>query len=265
MEKHFSNGVIPPIISQETKETNFQSIAPQKAEPVMVRTKEHKKSSFGLVAFILFLVAAGATYWFYRLSQTLQAKVGDLQNQVKAEQQKNLADLNLSPLERLNKHMLLPQAQNAQISTLSNVSDLKQSDTFFEYAQNGNMFFQFPNLDVIYDPNADVIINARTKNTGQVAGVEARAVQGAISLEVRNGSGVAGAAGKVADTFKGVGQYVVKSVGNASKNTYAKITLVNLSGKDVSGLEKQFGVKAVTVLPAGEKSAQVDVVIIVGK
>jgi hypothetical protein len=254
----------PPVISQETKDENFQAIAPRRHEPVMVRAPDQKSKPYGFVFFALFLTAVAGAFWFYSKNETLKKQVVTLQKDLKDQKEKNDVS-SLSPLEKLNKHILLPQAQNAQISTLSMVKDLKQADTFYEYAQDGNLLVQFPNLDVIYDANADVIINARTKNTGQVAGTEARALQGAVSLEIRNGSGVAGAAGKTAETFKGVKDYVVKTIGNASKSSFAATIVVNLSGKDVTGLEKQFGVKAVSVLPSGEKSSDADVVIIVGK
>ncbi len=264
MEKNFSNGVTPPIISQETKDVNFQAIAPHRHEPVMVRTAPQKARPYAFVFFALFVLATAGVFWIYSKNGALEKQISSLQKELKEQKEKN--DISaLSPLEKLNKHMLLPQAQNAQVTTLSGVKDLKQADTFYEYATDGNLLVAFPNLDVIYDANADVIINARTKNTGQVAGAEARALQGAINLEIRNGSGIPGAAGKVADTFKGVKDYVIKTVGNASKNTFATTIIINLTGKDVTGLEKQFGVKAVTVLPSGEKTSTADVVIIVGK
>jgi hypothetical protein len=57
----------------------------------------------------------------------------------------------------------------------------------------------------------------------------------------------------------------VQTVGNAAKSDYSKTQVVNLSGKDVSGLEKQFNTQAVRDLPAGEQGSSADVVIILGK
>lgn len=253
-----------PIISQETKDENFQAIAPTRGEPVMVRTHANKSrlGSFGILFLFLFLAAAAATIWFYKINQDLRKQLSVHQtSQVSAA----ASGHPLTALEKLNRHILLPQAQNAEITSIENVQNLKNNDTFYQYASNGDLLIQFPNLEIIYDNSADVIVNARTKNTGQVAGAEVRAMQGVINLEIRNGSGVSGAAGKTAQTFDGVKQYIVKAVGNAAKNDYAKTIIINLSGKDVSGLEKQFNTKAVTVLPAGEKSSNADVVIIVGK
>ncbi|MBL8029799.1 MAG: LytR C-terminal domain-containing protein [Candidatus Doudnabacteria bacterium] len=254
----------PPIISQETKEANFEAIAPLKQEPVLLRTKTVKAKSHVGVFLVLLAVALGCAYWFYNENQTLKAKVAELEGKIITAQNSVSLD-GLSPVEKLNKHMLLPQAQSAQVVTIENSKDLKQSDTFYEYAENGDLLIQFPNLEIIYNNTADVIINARTKNTGQVAGAEARALQGALNLEIRNGAGVAGLAGKTAATFSGVKEYVVKSVGNAARGDYSKTVIVNLSGKDVSGLEKQFNTQAVTVLPSGESVSEADVVIIMGK
>lgn len=257
----------PPVISQETKDLNFQAVAPQKNEPIMIRTKEHKSGlgKWVFLFFVLFAVSGYFAYRFYEQNQQLQNQLLDAETKARILSKTAAGTAGLTVLERLNKHILLPQAQSAQTSTLSNVASLKKTDTFYEYAQDGNLLVQFPNLEIIYDPSADVIVNARTKNTGQIAGAEARAMQGAISLDIRNGAGVAGLAGKTAQTFTGVKEYVVKTVGNGAKSDYPKTVIVNLSGKDVSGLEKQFGVSAVSVLPAGEKTSDADVVIILGR
>ena len=255
-----------PIISQETKETNFQAIAPKRNEPIMIRTKEDKSGSGGwaVMFFLLFAVSAVLCYLLYSGKKDLAQKLLETESLVLAQGQQQDTQ-GLSVVQRLNKHILLPQAQNAEISTISNAGEIKKTDTFYEYAENGDLLVQFPNLEIIYNSNSDVIVNARTKNTGQVAGAEARALQGAISLDIRNGAGVAGLAGKTSQTFTGVKDYLVKNVGNAARTDYAKTVVVNLSGKDVSGLEKQFGVTAVSVLPANEATSQADVVIIVGR
>ena len=53
------------------------------------------------------------------------------------------------------------------------------------------------------------------------------------------------------------------NVANASNNDYQGDILVNLIGKDVSGLEQELGITAVTFLPEGEATSQADIVIII--
>lgn len=254
-----------PILDDETKEDNFNAVAPKWQGPILVSTKTDKKngiSFFGSLFFILFLAASGSAWWFYTKAQDFKIENESLKQE--ASQAVEPAE-NLSTLEKLNRHIILPQSQQPEVVSIDNVSQLKSSDPFFEYAQNGDLLVKFTNLEIIYNLAGDVIVNARTRNTGQVAGTEARATQDAITLDIRNGAGVAGLAGKTAQTFVGVKEYVVKNVGNAATSNNSKTILVSLTTKDISGLEKQFGVTAVKVLPQGEPSSTADVVVIVGK
>ena len=117
-------------------------------------------------------------------------------------------------------------------------------------------------MEIIYNSAADVIVKRRTalapwrsRNQG---------CTGAITID-KSRAGVAGLAGKTAETFKGVKDFIVQSVGNASRDDYSKTIVVNLSNKEASGLEKQFNATSVRDLPAGEQPSSADVVIILGK
>jgi type 1 glutamine amidotransferase len=156
----------------------------------------------------------------------------------------------VSLIDKINQHILLPHGEEPEITTITNAEELRKQENFFEYSQNGDALVKFKNLEIIFNPVADVIVNARSRGT--VAGAEIRAVQGAITIDIRNGSGVAGVAGKTAESFKGVKDFIVQNIGNAVNN-YAQTILVNLSSKDLTGLEKQFNTKAVTEIPKGEK------------
>ncbi|MEK7618328.1 MAG: LytR C-terminal domain-containing protein [Patescibacteria group bacterium] len=253
------------IINKEQKEENFDAIAPQKNHPVLITTNAQPQSKgrggFGKAFFVLFLFAAGGAVWFYFQYANLQAQLTDFQA-IQAQNQE-AQDEGISLLDRINQHILLPHNEEPKIITLKNIQELKNKETFYEYAQDGDALVQFHSLEIIYNSAADVIVNARTRGT--VAGAETRAVQGAITIDIRNGAGVAGLAGKTAETFKGVKDFIVQSVGNASRSDYSKTIVVNLSNKEASGLEKQFNATSVRDLPAGEQPSSADVVIILGK
>lgn len=251
-------------IQAEKKEENFDAIAPRKEAPILVTTNNiHAKTKVGPVGVVflgLFLLAAGLLGLVYFQYQDLNQQVEDLQAVNQSAQKRTKEKISL--IDKINQHILLPHGQEPQITTIKNVQELKRLETFYEYAQDGDALVQFNSLEIIYNPVADVIVNARTR--GAVAGAEIRAVQGAITIDIRNGAGVAGLAGKTAESFKGVKEFVVQSVGNAAIS-YQKTILVNLSDKDITGLEKQFKAQAVKDLPAGERSSTADVVIILGK
>lgn len=251
-------------IKPEKKEENFDAIAPRKEAPILVTTNNiHAKTKVGPVGvlfLVLFLLSAGLLGLVYFQYQDLNQQVEDLQTINQSAPKRTVEKVSL--IDKINQHILLPHGQEPQVTTIKNVQALKKLETFYEYAQDGDALVQFNSLEIIYNPVADVIVNARTR--GAVAGAEVRAVQGAITIDIRNGAGVAGLAGKTAESFKGVKEFVVQSVGNAV-SSYQKTILVNLSDKDITGLEKQFNTQAIKDLPAGEQSSAADVVIILGK
>ncbi len=252
-------------IKQENHAENFDAIAPQKNQPVMLTSlanKGKKGSGFTTWLFaLLFLVSAGFAGWMFWQNVGIKQQLKDLEQPINENAYKDGPDVSL--IDKINQHILLPHTEQPEIITIGNAQDLKKQESFFEYAQDGDSLVKFKNLEIIYNPVADVIVNARTR--GVVAGAEIRAVQGAITIDIRNGSGVAGVAGKTAESLKGVKDFIVQNIGNAISSNYSKTVLVNFSSKDLTGLEKQFNAKAVTEMPKGEKPSTADVVIIVGK
>lgn len=248
---------------EEQKAENFDAIAPKENRPVLITTNGTENKGFSLAGklfFLLFLVAAGSAAWFY-------FQYTDLQKQMSAAQELGLEEeqpsQGISLLDKINQHILLPHDQQPEITTIENAVELRKKETFFEYAQDGDALVKFNSLEIIYNPVADVIVNARTRGT--VAGAEMRAVQGAITIDIRNGAGVGGLAGKTAESFKGLKDFIVQNVGNAVKNNYSNTVLINLSNKDITGLEKQFKATSTKDLPAGEQPSTADVVIILGR
>ncbi len=251
-------------IKLENKAENFDAIAPQKNPPVMIATTETKNSkTTSKVTWLLVvfgLASAGTAGWFFNQYQNLKTQMNGLEEHATVNEETGTG---VSLIDKINQHILLPHGEAPEITTIANAETLKQQESFFEYSQNGDALVKFKNLEIIYNPIADVIVNARSRGT--VAGVETRAVQGAITIDIRNGSGIAGLAGKTAESFKGVKDFIVQNIGNAGLNNYAQTVVVNLSSKDLTGLEKQFNTKAVTEMPKGEKPSTADVVIILGK
>jgi hypothetical protein len=254
-----------PIIKQEQKQENFDAIAPQKNHPALITTNgegpKKRLGALGALFLVLFLAAVASAAWLYWQYAGLRRQVEGLE--AVNENTSGQALEGVSLLDKINQHILLPHDQEPKITTIENSQELKKTESFYEYAQDGDSLVQFNSLEIIYNPVADVIVNARTRGT--VAGTEIRAVQGAITIDIRNGAGRAGLASKTSETFKGVKDFIVQSVGNAAKTDYSKTMLVNLSDKDVAGLEKQFNVQAVKDLPAGEQPSTADVVIILGR
>jgi hypothetical protein len=153
------------------------------------------------------------------------------------------------------------------VATVKDVESLRSKDPFFAKAANGDKVIQFDREALLYRPSSDKIVRLGPSNDSSVASSTATAsgtaTTGKISVEVRNGTQTAGLAAKWKTKIIANSLYSVDKVGNAGKDTYTQAYVVNLTGKDVSALEKDLGVTAVTVLPEGEPASSADVLIIV--
>ena len=176
---------------------------------------------------------------------------------------------NLTLNERLSRHIVLPEGEQSKVEIVQDVEDFKKNNPAFQNVSSGDIRITFANLDLVYSPGRDVLIGVSSSagKSEKVAGAsvqEKSESQGPISLEIRNGSGVAGAAGKTASRYTDPKVYTVLKVGNAGQ-IYTGNVVVNLKGKNVIALESEFQTQAVSALPSGESSSDADVVVILGK
>jgi len=174
-------------------------------------------------------------------------------------------------LAYLGQRVLLPDGRPA-ISTIKDVDNLKQHDQFFTKAANDDKYILYNHEAVIYRPSIDRIINfAPTGDSSLATGESATSTEPMaiskekLTVEVRNGTEVAGLAAKWKSRLADAGQYDVAKIGNASQDTYTQTYLINLTGKDVSALEQIVGVSASVTMPAGEATSSQDVLLIVSK
>jgi len=86
-----------------------------------------------------------------------------------------------------------------------------------------------------------------------------------VSVEVRNGSGVTGAASNLGTEIESIEGYILNKVGDAVTTTYSGTWLVNLTGKNIDSLSSKIeDVQVIDKLPEGEENSLADVVIIIG-
>lgn len=212
-------------------------------------------SRFTVVLVILFIVAVAAFIWSFINYQNAKTQLSSLQNgQVLTEKQ--VARITKS----VAKHMILPEG-TPSIIVVRDVTQLA-NQAFFRNAQNEDVVLLYPEQAIIYSQKRDIVVNV-----GPVINQGATQTQQAqtdISVEVRNGSTIAGRASTVGDEIESLVGYSVTTTTNAKDKKYTDTVIANLKGRDVSALEAKFGVKAVTSLPAGESVSSADVVVILG-
>ena len=97
------------------------------------------------------------------------------------------------------------------------------------------------------------------------APVEIQKKASPVTLEVRNGSQVAGAAKELGDLLAArVSEFNLIKTANAAKDDYMGTILVNKKGGDVSALANELGTEAVNRVPDGEEDTNADILLIVG-
>ena len=170
-------------------------------------------------------------------------------------------------IQKVGKLILLPADVDPMIATIEDVDKLKIDQPFFQNAENGDKVLIYKNKALVYSSKKNVLINVGPVYTDSLAGNKESVVDlepVILNLEVRNGTSVVGAGGRIANELGAKEEYKVIDISNAANKDYEETIIVNLSGNDVSALEKEFGVTAITELPEGELSSQSDVVVIIG-
>jgi hypothetical protein len=218
---------------------------------------------------ILVLALAGSLIKLYVSYQDLKTAKDNMEknNEISKVDPATLSDEELFMF--LSGRAELPSGTST-IATVKDVESLRTKDPFFAKAANGDKVIQFDREALLYRPGTDKIVRLGPSNDSSVASSttgtadsSTTATTGKITVEVRNGTATAGLAGTWKGKINANSLYSVDKVGNASKDTYTQAYVVNLKGKDVSALEKDLGVTAVTTLPEGETASNQDVLIIV--
>jgi hypothetical protein len=262
--------------THKRNEEFFDSIAPKvQTSPVMITTKNQIKKTalgrWGAVFVVLFV--ASAALGVYLLKQ-YQSKSGELKNLKQQEEQGRQALAQESVLDKIGRHLVLPQNQQPAVVTIQDAEGLKAIQPFYSQVKDGDQLVTFQEMQIVYDPLADKIVYVRplvsqaTATPAQTGGLNffnPTAPVRAITLDIRNGAAMPGLAARTAAALGKEATYQVLKIGNAQKQIYTKTVIVNLKGRDVSNLEARFGVKAVAQLPLGELTSTADVVLILGK
>jgi hypothetical protein len=260
------------MASEQKKEDFFESIAPKvQNSTVMITTKDQiKKTAFGrwgLLFFLLFILTAAGFYYFYSNYKGIKSEYAEL----KKQSGENTGSDSDTTLARIGKHILIPEDEQPAVVTITDVENFRKLQPLYQKAKNGDQLVTFKEMQIIYDPSADIIVSVRNLQQTSIQegsmpqATQSQAQTSPVSLDIRNGAAVAGLAGKTAEALGKEATYKIASVGNAQKQIYTKNVIVNLKGKDVSNLEERFGVKAVSQLPTGESGSTADVVLILGK
>jgi hypothetical protein len=189
-------------------------------------------------------------------------------------------------INQITKFMVVPSDEKPSVVVLSNVEALAAQQPFYKDAKDGDILVVYSTRAIVYDPKSQKLVSVspiqRTEGSpAPVASGSAQVSPSAsaspssspvapekVTVDVRNGTAIAGLAGSTASDLKKNTWVKIGAVGDA-KGSYTATTLVDLSGGKKPGaiaeLERILKVKAVSELPKGESTTTADILVIVGK
>ena len=238
------------------------------------------RTSLLVIILLLAVVGFGWSYFRYQSSEQGTVEGAGTQDLVTLREKEN-AEI----LESVRVLTDIPENELPIIATVDDAESLAASQDFFANVERGDKLIIFTKRAVIYRQETNTIVAAGTiiRTTDGTNAIETIAVDAGqnekgpeeeqavppgnpgegITVEIRNGTQVSGLAGRTRTELEEEG-YEVRSIGNASQNTYEATVIVSLRDANTSDLESRFTTIAVNALPAGEQASTADIVIILG-
>ncbi len=187
----------------------------------------------------------------------------------------------------VSKHIILPEGDQPVLATVTDAKTLIAQQAFFAGAVNGDELLLFPRSlkAVLYSPSRNIIVNtgpiqqSQTVPAGATAQSNAQvipttpsassAIPNTLLVEIRNGTGKTGYASTVADQLRNNAGYSITKVTDANKKDYKKTVVFSEVKNDaqkqaVNALAAALNGSTVPSLPAGEKSTDADILVILG-
>lgn len=229
------------------------------------------KTNFKIwIILLLLMILFGTTLFFYFRYSKLKKEVNilkDPQAQVEINKQESHR-----LVAEISKVMSLPTDEEPVFGTIKDTESLSKTQKFFVGSQNGDKILIYKDKAIIYREEEKKIINVGpvfispdTVETSTTASSTDSMVEVDISVEVRNGSGVTGAASSMGEEISLLSGYTLDGVGDADA-IYEETIVINFTGKDMSTLlEKIPDAKVLDGLPEGERISESDVLVIIGK
>lgn len=221
-----------------------------------------RTGKFFIAALILLSILAVAGFiWSFYNYQLAQDKIAVLTKQAVTTEMtpEEVAAL----LAKVGKHIILPGDEAPVIASVLDAEALASDQEFFVGSQNGDKVIVYSKRAIIYRPDSDILVNVgpvypENKDSATAAATD-------ITVEIRNGAGVAGRAEELKKLVESKEGFQVVKVGNSKKQDYGQTVMINLTAKEIAALEQVVGVSAITGLPPGEDPSVADVLVIVGK
>lgn len=215
------------------------------------------------VLLLLALGFGGTTLYFYREYQFVKSNPDMLPK-------KELDAITAS----IKRFMDLPSDEEPTLATVTDKEALKEQD-FFKRAENGDKVLLYPKAGkaILYRPStgrvvefAPLILGASNEATPSMVPQDEQSAQlKEVTVTIYNGTKIVGLTTAYERALQKLEGVSVKNRKNASKNTYAKTLVVDLSGVNAEAAKKIAETvkgEVVKELPEGEAKPDTDILII---
>jgi hypothetical protein len=239
--------------------SSTEAVRKQAATPVVIRPHVPFFAKPPILAAILLTMAVSAVYlWFMQpMADTEYAQ--NHANNSENSAQNTAPQPPESAVERVSQ-MVVTLDEEPQLYTVTDLTAFQEQNPAVSGVELGDKVVMWSDKTVVYSPHRDKIVAIYPTPAPVPPSPEIDA-----TIEVRNGSGVAGAAGRLKKTLQDAG-LSVKRVGDAA-GRYTGTVVVDLSSGVMPAAFaetlKQTG-GAAGELPEGEPASDASILVIIG-
>jgi len=250
---------------------------------------------YAIAIFVLVLV--WASIWSYMSYRGAQDKLEALKGVVEGEQVPARESNDI--VEKVRALVVVPEDEDPVIATVQDADKLAQEQPFYKNVQNGDTVLIYPRAQkaIIYRASEDILVNVgpvqaakersssedsaqedvtdavldeseSTETEGNEEQEEAEESLEPVSIEVRNGTGESGLAGKAANQLTRDEKLTVKTVGNADGSYDETIIVDTTNGSASEALDAVQSIisgSVVAELPDDERETAAEILVIIGK
>lgn len=129
--------------------------------------KPKRRGKFGNMLFNLLLLVAiiGLGYMFYRAEGARRTAENELQQtasqleELRNSTQNSGAQVAEEVLSKLRNHMEVPTDPAPTVATITNIEQLRESNEFYQVAENGDHLVITEKRAILYDADRDIILD----------------------------------------------------------------------------------------------------------
>ncbi len=173
-------------------------------------------------------------------------------------------------LAAASRHLDLPN-EEPTVGRISDADVLISQQGFYSGVENGDYLVIYPRSSkaILYSLERDILINVGPIQFQTETGEPAEFVlDNPISVEIRNGSSVSGAAGDLSRQLS-KDFFEIANIGNAKDSEYSKTTIIVLDDEVpvevLTSLADEIQASVDAELPDGEASSDAQILIIIGE